>query len=519
MRVRMPDNRLRWDRAVIRQGRVAPLVACFALGALAALGQAPWSLWPLSMLAFAGLYAFFAQSATWRRAALLGLAGGAGYFALALSWIVEPFLVDVARHGWMAPFALVLSAVGFALFWALANGAARAVVPRGARGAAMAWVAAFTLSEALRGRVFTGFPWAQPGHALIDTALLGWAAVGGALPLTALLLGAGAALWHVVSAARGARLAGAGVLVLLGALYAAAPFLNEAPKPGPDAPVVRIVQPNVPQEQKWDRDYMQLHFDRQMALTTAEGDPDLIVWPETALPTLLDNAGPVLGDIAIALGGTPIVLGVQRAEAGRYYNSMIMMDGAGRQAALYDKHHLVPFGEYVPLGNLAARFGIRGLAQRNGHGYSAGPGPQVMDLGEIGRAVPLICYEGVFARDVSGAPGRADMLLLITNDAWFGEVSGPYQHLAQARLRSAEQGLPMIRAANTGVSAMIDASGRITAQLDLGEAGYLDMPLPPPLPPTPYARTGDWPALALLILMLIVPALLHRRKNGADAPR
>ncbi|WP_076533552.1 apolipoprotein N-acyltransferase [Roseovarius nanhaiticus] len=508
----MPDTARRRGWAN-RWSRAAPLALACALGAVAALGQAPWSLWPLSIAAFAGLYGLYIRAATWRRAAWLGLAGGAGYFALALSWIVEPFLIDIARHGWMAPFALLLSAVGFALFWALAQGVARALMPGGVgwmRGAALVWIASLTLCEALRGWLLTGFPWAQPGHALIDTAMLGWSAVGGALPLTALVLGAAVALWHV---ARGRRLMGAAALAGFAALYAVAPMLDRAPAPAADAPIIRIVQPNVPQEQKWDPAYMGFHYDRQMDLTAAPGTPDLIVWPETALPVLLNRAEETLRDIAAAARGVPMVLGVQRADGARYYNSMILTDGAGRQTALYDKHHLVPFGEYMPLGDLAARFGLRGLAQQYGNGYSAGPGPQMMDLGALGRAVPLICYEGVFARDVAGAPGRADMLLLLTNDAWFGEVSGPYQHLAQARLRSAEQGLPMIRAANTGVSAMIDAAGQITAQISLGEAGYIDAALPPPAPPTPYARTGDWPALLLLALMAIVPAALQRRKN------
>ena len=501
----MPDTAPRGWR-----GRAGLAGLAFALGAVAALGQAPWSLWPLSLIAFAGLYGLYARANTWRAAAWTGLAGGAGYFALALSWIVEPFLIDVARHGWMAPFALLFSAVGFALFWAGAQAVSRALVARGGRGAALVWAAAMTLGEALRGRIFTGFPWAQPGHGWIDTPMLAWASVGGALPLTLVALGAGAALWHL---AAGARPLGAATLALIAALYAAAPLLGQAPGAGPDAPTVRLVQPNVPQAQKWDPAYMDFHFDRQMGYTAAGARPDLIVWPETALPELLNRAGPVLEDVARAARGAPIVLGVQRAEGARYFNSLLVMDGQGRQAALYDKHHLVPFGEYIPFGDLAARFGIRGLAQQDGQGYSPGPGPQIMDMEGIGRAVPLICYEGVFPRDVANAPGRADFLLLITNDAWFGEVSGPYQHLAQARLRSAEQGLPMIRAANTGISAMIDAAGHITAQIPLGEAGYIDAALPPPRAPTFYARTGDWLAITLLLLLLAVPEALHRRNN------
>ncbi len=499
----MPDTAaLRRTNARVRWGQSG---IAAALGAVAALGQAPLDLWPLTLLAFGGLYGCYRAAPGWQRAVWLGLAGGAGYFAIALSWIVEPFLVDVARHGWMAPFALVLSALGFALFWAGAQGLARKL-----GGGALTWAAMLTLSEALRGALWTGFPWAQPGHVLIPTPLLGWAAIGGALPLTFLVLITGAALWHL---ALGRRWVGAAGIAAFAALFAAAPWLGGAPLPGEDAPVIRLVQPNVPQDQKWDPAYMQGHFDRQMRYTAAGTAPDLIVWPETALPTLLNYADDLLGAIVEAARGAPVVLGVQRSEGARYYNSLLVLDDAGREAALYDKHHLVPFGEYVPFGDLLGRFGIRGLAQKGGYGYSPGPGARLLDMGRLGTALPLICYEGVFPRDVAAAKGRADYLLLITNDAWFGQISGPFQHLAQARLRSAEQGLPMIRAANTGVSAIIDAAGRITAEIPLGQAGYLDAALPPPAPPTPYARTGDWPALALLVCLALVPLLLHRRRK------
>ncbi|PVA09192.1 apolipoprotein N-acyltransferase [Pelagivirga sediminicola] len=499
----MPDSAAR--RWLASRRLWVQLCVAAALGALAALGQAPLDLWPLTLLAFAGLYGCYAASPGWRRATWLGLGGGAGYFAVALSWIIEPFLIDVARHGWMAPFALLFSAFGFALFWAGAMGLARRL-----GGGAVTWAAVLTLSEALRGWLWTGFPWAQPGHVLIPTPLLHWAAVGGALPLTLLVLLAGASLWHL---ALGRRVAGGAGVALFAALFAIVPHLGEVPAAGPDAPTIRLVQPNVPQQQKWDPAHMQAHFDRQMRYTSADAPPDLIVWPETALPTLLDHAGELLDAIADAARGAPVVLGVQRAEGARYYNSLLLLDGQGREAALYDKHHLVPFGEYVPFGDLLGRIGIRGLAQQGGFGYSPGPGAQVIDMGAMGKALPLICYEGVFARDVAAAEGRADYLLLITNDAWFGKVSGPFQHLAQARLRSAEQGLPMIRAANTGISAIIDAGGRITAEIPLGEAGYLDAVLPPPAPPTIYARSGDLPALAILAFLALVPAALRRRRK------
>jgi apolipoprotein N-acyltransferase len=156
----------------------------------------------------------------------------------------------------------------------------------------------------------------------------------------------------------------------------------------------------------------------------------------------------------------------------------------------------------MPLEGLMQRIGISGMASRGGIGYSAGVVGQMMAIDGVGMALPLICYESIFSRDIRAVPGRADFMMLITNDAWFGEVSGPYQHLAQARLRSVEQGLPMIRVANTGISAMINTSGQITAQIPLGQAGWKDVALPPPLPPTIYARFGDLPLLLLMLLML-----------------
>ena len=196
-------------------------------------------------------------------------------------------------------------------------------------------------------------------------------------------------------------------------------------------------------------------------------------------------------------------LGIQRAEGPRIYNSMISLDADGRQMGLYDKHHLAPFGEYVPFGDLMARFGIHGLAATTGNGFSAGPGAALLDAGALGKALPLICYEAVFTQDVLSAPGRADFLMQITNDAWFGTRSGPYQHLAQARMRAIEQGLPMMRAANTGVSAMIDPLGRITDALPLGQAGYIDAVMPHPQLPTIYSRIGDYPILILLFVSFL----------------
>ncbi len=229
---------------------------------------------------------------------------------------------------------------------------------------------------------------------------------------------------------------------------------------------------------------------------------------------LLNEAAPTLERIAQAARGADVVLGIQRYEGWRIYNSLIRLDGAGELAGLYDKHHLVPFGEYVPLGDLAARIGLYGFAAQEGQGYSAGPGPRLLDLGALGPALPLICYEAVFPQDVAGVPELPRLLLQITNDAWFGTHSGPYQHLAQARMRAIEQGLPLLRAANTGVSALIGPRGAVIRSIPLGQAGYVDALLPAPLPPTVYARSGDWPVFLLLLLAGIAFKVVQWRRGS-----
>lgn len=465
-------------------------------GAVAATGQAPLNLWPLALAGFAALFALFRMAPGWRRAAWIGWAGGTGYFLLALSWIVEPFLVDIPRHGWMAPFAIAFMAGGLALFWALGFGVARA-----SGGRTLVWIVALAGAELLRAYVFTGFPWAMMGHVLIATPLLQLAAFAGPVGLTLLVLSMAACLWRFLAVEWCKSVF---VTALYAVLFIFCANLSARPLPEADAPLVRLVQPNAPQHEKWNPEKAPVFFNRQLEFTAAGAGPrpDLIVWPETAVPVWLDLAQDALAAVADAAGGVPVVLGIQRFDDTRIYNSAVRVDAGGQVGALYDKHHLVPFGEYVPLGDLAARWGIHGLAASEGQGYSPGPGARLMELPGIGAALPLICYEAVFPQDVAAAPARPRLLLQVTNDAWFGQVSGPYQHLAQARLRAVEQGLPMVRVANTGVSAMIGPRGAVTAQIALGQAGFVDAALPPALPPTLYARSGDGPLAVVIALVL-----------------
>lgn len=478
-----------------------------AAGILAAGGQEPIGLWPLPVAGFALLFLAFLRAPTPRAAALQGWRFGVGYFGAALSWIVEPFLVDLARHGWMAPFALLFMATGLALFWGAALLAAKWAAPGGrAAPSALAFAGALTLLEALRGVLFTGFPWALIGHGLIDSPALPLAALGGphALSLALLLPAAafGAALAH-----RTLWPAATGLTLLALTAFIAPRFGAPSLPPAPEAPVVRLVQPNATQREKWDPEKSRIFFDRQLEYSGALPAPDLVVWPETAVPYLLDSNPTLPGYLSGAANGVPMAVGVQHSDPrNRYYNSLAVIGAEGTVLDVYDKHHLVPFGEYLPLAQLMDRLGVGLLAAQFGTGYTPGAGPRVLEIPGLGKALPLICYEAVFPRDIRNAAERPEVLLQITNDGWFGNFSGPYQHLAQARLRAAEQGLPMIRVANTGVSALIAADGTVLDSLPLNTAGYLDVTLPPPSPATLYARFGDIPALLLAFAALFLAA-------------
>ncbi|MCO8145029.1 apolipoprotein N-acyltransferase [Rhodovulum tesquicola] len=497
---------------IVEALRRAP-VAALGLGLVAALGQAPFGLWPVALVALAGLTWLVARAPRPRQAALVAWAGGVGHFALALSWIVEPFLIDLRAHGWMAPFAMIGMAGGLALFWGAA-GAFAGWAGQGARRRALGFALGLAAMELARGYVLTGFPWALPGHVWIGAPQMQLAALVGqygltlfttlvvALPLL-LPLGPGRSAGAVLAAL---MVTGAGVW---GALRLDAPIPAD-----PDPPQIRLVQPNAAQHLKWRPDMQRLFWERLLDLTAAPSDPppDLILWPETAVPWMLEQAGGALALIAEVSDGVPVMLGIQRSEGPEVFNSLAVIRPGGGVSHVYDKHHLVPFGEYIPFGEVLGRFGIRGLAAQDVWGYAAGPGPVVLGLGpRLGAALPLICYEAVFPQDLR-VPVRPRWIAQLTNDAWFGDWTGPYQHLALARLRAVEQGLPLLRAANTGVSAVIDARGRITHSLPLNSAGQVTAPLPPALPPTPYIRAGDWPVLLVLVAALAALVLTRRRK-------
>jgi apolipoprotein N-acyltransferase len=459
-------------------------------GVVLATGQAPLGWFLPALVALAFLIHAVARADSRALSVWVAWIGGAAYFGVALGWIVSPFFVDPVRHGWMAPFAVLGIAFGMALFWAAAGYAASL-----SRYPALAFATALGAMELARGYVLTGFPWALIGHMWIDTPIAQLAAFVGPSGVTLLTLLV--ATVPVVSYRWAGPIVG---IVALAAFAAGTGRLGLAPGPPRDVSL-RLVQPNAEQHLKWDPDQARVIFDRQLALTAAEPVADLTIWPETAVPYLMQDNPQVGRMIADAAGGNPVIVGMQRVDGVQGWNTLALIGADGTVAQTYDKWHLVPFGEYIPFGDLAYDwFGLRAFASQLGASYAAGSGPQVMDLGaRLGTILPLICYEAVFPQDVNAAPDGADWILQITNDAWFGTLTGPWQHAAQARFRAIEQGLPLVRVANTGITAVYDAHGRMLQSLPFGAAGALDVAqIPGALPPPPYARYGEVPLLLML---------------------
>lgn len=484
-----------------------------AIGVAIALGQAPFDLVWVAVIGLAGLLWRCGHAPGWRAAGWIAWRIGAAYFALSLHWIVEPFLVDVPRHGWMAPFALVLMSGGLALFWGVA-GMLSGVLGRDGPGrpvwAMLVFAIALTGAELARSYVLTGFPWALIGTIWIDTLLAQTVALFGlhGLGLASMLaLVAGFAVTRHARTPATRALSGPLVSALcLGGLAGLGAVRPPAPETPATAPLLRLVQPNAAQHLKWDPGMVPVFLDRQIELTRTAANaprPDLVIWPETAIAYRLERAGPILARIADSAGGVPVVLGTVRRPPEGPTNTLAVIDPSGTPSHIYDKAHLVPFGEYVPFGDVAARFGLRGLAVSEGGGFFAGPGPVLLDLGALGTALPLICYEAIFPNFGRTEALAADWMLQITNDAWFGQFAGPQQHLVLARFRAIERGMPLVRAANTGISAVIDARGDVVQSLPLNVIGTVDARLPSRLASPVYAKTGDVPVGVLLGVLLV----------------
>lgn len=480
-----------------------PQMRAFIAGIICAFGQAPWQSTVLAVLGYAVAAVLWAQSSSPRNAAHVGWFFGLGTFLISVSWLAEPFLVEPERHAWMIPFALAGMAGGLALFWALAFYLSKRV-----RTGLWGLVAFWGLAELARGYVLTGFPWALPAYIWLDTPVAQIASYIGPYGLTAMTFGLAALCARAYL--KKSYVAAAWPIVYVCAMVGSGAFIFAQPLPADTDHTLRIVQPNAAQHLKWDPAYIPIFFERALDLSAPEG-ADLVIWPETSVAAPLYAAQPYLEQIATRSAPVQTVVGLQRVEGYRGYNSAAVIGTGGAVTQIYDKRHLVPFGEYMPLPNIMNALGLRSFTAQEGYGFSAGTEAALFDFGPLGKALPLICYEAIFPRDTRSET-RPDWLLQITNDAWFGKLSGPQQSLAQARFRAIELGLPMVRAANTGVSAITDARGTVRAFIPLGQAGALNAILPSALPPTLYARLGERGVFGFLIFVAVCAWLLPLRR-------
>ncbi|MGZ6039536.1 MAG: apolipoprotein N-acyltransferase [Phenylobacterium sp.] len=467
-----------------------------------------------------------------RQALFRGWLAGVGYFSVGVWWITEPFMVDAKEQGWMAPFALVLMAGGLAVFWGLAAILYRALkTPGPAR--VLVFAGCLAGFEWLRGHILSGFPWDLPGEGWVAGSAPSQAAsVVGAYGLTWLTLAIAAAPAVLADGSRArTKIATVAVAVVaLAGLYGYGLWrLDGAAKPPPGAPIIRVVQANIDQKNKWKPENLRMVFGAYAELTTRKAvrQPAIVIWPEGALPAVIDELlapgspyGPALRDMLSP--GQTLLMGANRAEPGpngnaRYFNTLVAFrrePDALRVTGVYDKHHLVPFGEYMPAAELATKVGFRSLVHMPDD-FSAGPPSQPITPYGVPAAQVLICYEALFPGVTRAGAARSGLrpawILNVSNDAWFGAGSGPLQHLNIASYRAIEEGLPIVRATPTGVSAVIDAYGRIVpgARLGLGQLGVIDAPLPPALEKTGFSRVGDLPFWGLLLLSGLI-ALAYR---------
>lgn len=514
-------------------------------GALGALSLAPFHVFPVLWISFPVLVWALdgaADLTAGRRltrvgpAFLIGWAFGFGWFLAGLWWIGAAFLVDVEEFGWLLPVALAVMSIGLGLFHGLAAVIARLLWSDGpARIAALA--VGFFVADWLRGHVLTGFPWNLIGYGFaandpmmqIDSVLGGY----GLTPLAVLIFAAPAVLARAARADR--RFAAAAAVILIVVVGFGVVRLRLVATEFVPGVRLRLVQPAIDQWAKWRPEFKTETVARYVELSSrpaldAQGKPlpdglrggkgipgiTHLVWPESAFPFLLTNEPWALSTIAQLIGDrTTLLTGAVRAEAPaagevrhRFYNSIYALGRGGEILAAYDKAHLVPFGEYLPFQDLLESIGLRQLTKLRG-GYSAGPGIRTVEIAGLPPFAPLVCYEIVFPGEVIDRAHPPRWMLNVTNDAWYGMTPGPWQHLHQARLRAIEEGLPVVRAANDGISAVIDAEGRIVASLTLGAVGVVDADLPEPGPPTVFARWGMAPT-GILVLGLFLWAGYRR---------
>ncbi len=506
----------------------------FVAGALSALAMAPFDAWPVLFLTFPALVWLIDGAAVGRWGGVLVAAStgwwfGFGYFLAGLYWIGYAFLVDAQTFGWMLPFAVIGLPAVVAVYTAVGAALARLLWTRGAMRI-LALAVALTATEWLRGHLLTGFPWNAFGYALTSPLALAQTAsligVWGLTFIAIAIFASPAALTDDRTETRRPWLplvAGLAVLAALGGYGALR--LHRTPTRLVAHVHLRIMQPNLQQNMRFNYAARQQIMDRYIALSNRASGPQSrgahdathLIWPESPFPFFLTREPDALAQIAKLLSpSTILITGAIRLPENfnprdpHAYNSIYVIDHDGSILALYDKVHLVPFGEYLPFERLLERLGLQELTEQRG-GFLPGDRRRLLSIPGAPPALPLICYEIIFPGDVAPPGERAGWMVNVTNDAWFGNSPGPYQHLQQARVRAIEEGLPLVRAANSGISAVVDPLGRVINSLPLGREGVLDSPLPQAIAAPVYARVGDAPAaiIVAIALLIVVQRRLH----------
>jgi len=508
----------------------------FVAGALSALAMAPFNAWPVLFLTFPTLVWLIDGAGVGRWggvtvAAATGWWFGFGYFLAGLYWIGYAFLVDAPTFGWLLPIAVIGLPAALALYTGFGVALARLLWTRGALRI-LALGAALTIAEWLRGHLLTGFPWNAFGYALTSPLALAQAAsligLWGLTFIAIVVFATPATLADDPAETRRPwlpPLLGVAVLVALGGYGAGR--LARMPTRLVDGVHLRIMQPNLQQDVRFNYAAKQDVMNRYLALSDRVSGPQSqgvrdathLIWPESPFPFFLTREADALAQITNFLPqGTVLITGAMRlsdpdnpAESG-VYNSIYVIDHNGSIAAVYDKVHLVPFGEYLPFEHILERFGLQELTKQRG-GFLTGDRRRLIAIPGAPIALPLICYEIIFPDDVLPPGKRPAWMVNVTNDGWFGISTGPYQHFQQARVQAIEEGLPLARAANTGISAVVDPLGRIINSLPLGHEGVLDSGLPRPISAPLYARLGDAPVAIIVAIALIV---VVRRRLRSD---
>ncbi len=515
---------------VLAWGLRRALVA-FLAGAATTLAVAPLNVWPAMFVTIPAAIWLLDGAAAGRwsgiaAAAATGWWFGFGYFLAGLYWVGFAFLVDARTFGWLMPFAVIALPAGMALYTAFGFALARALWMRGA-GRILVFAAALTAAEWLRGHLMSGFPWNAFGYALTTPLVMaqGVALIGvwGYTLIALAVFASPAVLADEPADTRRPWLVPAGAAgVLIGLAIFGAVRLALTPTGFVDGVHLRLMQPNVPQDAKFSYASKTQVMQHYLALSDRATGPQStglrgvthLIWPESAFPFFLTREPDALAQIAALLPpGTVLITGAARpAETARHaYNSIYVIDHDGSILSVYDKVHLVPFGEYLPFQSLLERLGLQQLTRVQG-GFLAGDRRRAIASPRAPKFVPLICYEIIFPQDVVPPGERGGWLLNLTNDAWFGMSAGPHQHFQQARVRAIEEGLPLVRAANTGISAVVDPVGRVIDQLPLGSEGVLDSGLPQPLGRTLYSHAGDLP-LALVLALIGLAAVFRRARQ------